>query len=125
DFAPNAFFEYDVVARAHLLAAKVFVELERISAIDPIGQQIGTSEVVPGEVFDREIDEDKHRTAIATLRDQSRGMVVEEDIGIGRPGAQRFGIEKMLDAGRRLKAAGAGEGPEPGIEAVGAVAAFA
>ena len=52
-------------------------------------------------------------------------MVIEEDIGVRRTRAQLFGIEKMLDTGRRLKAAGADEGPEPGIEAVGTVAAFA
>src|SRR5262245_21180735 len=74
EFARKALLELRVVARAHLLAAKVLVHLERISRIDPIGQQIGTVAVVPRKVIDREIDKDKHRTLIAILRDQSHGM---------------------------------------------------
>ena len=114
-----------VVARAQLLTAQIFIDLERISGVDPIGQEIGTVAVIPGEVIDREIDEDEDRTPGPILRDHARGMVVEKDIGIGRAGAQRFGIEKMLDAGRGLKTPSADEGPEPGIKAVSAIAAFA
>src|SRR4029450_2595184 len=107
----------------HLLTAKIFVDLKRISRIDPVGQEIGTVMVVPGKVVGGEVDEDKNRTV--GLRDHLRGLVVKENVGIGRADVQLLGIEEMLDAGGCLKAAGAGEGPEPGIEAVGAVAALA
>src|SRR5262249_51809259 len=122
-FAAKPRFELSVVARAHLLAAKIFVDLERISRIDPVGQEVGTVVVIPGKVVGGEIDEDKNRTA--GLSDQLRGTIVKENIGIGRPRVQLLGIEEMLDASGCLKAAGAGEGPEPGIETVGAVAALA
>src|SRR5262249_17141040 len=79
--------------------------------------------VVPGKVVGGEVDEDKNRTV--GLRDHLRGLVVKENVGIGRPDVQLLGIEEMLDAGGCLKTSGAGEGPEPGIEAVGAVTAFA
>src|SRR6516162_734019 len=124
-FAPKPLLELSVVARAHLLAAKIFVDLERISRIDPFGQEIGTVVVIPGKVVGGEVDEDKDRTAIAVLSNHPSGLVVKEAVGVGRAGVQLLGIEEMFDAGGCLKAAGADEGPEPGIEAVGAVAASA
>src|SRR4029450_1377094 len=107
----------------HLLTAKIFVDLERISRIDPVGQEIGTVMVVPGKVVGGEVDEDKNRTVGS--RDHLRGLGVKENVGISRPDVQLLGIEEMLDAGGCLKTAGAGEGPEPRIEAVSAVTARA
>src|SRR5262249_21249834 len=106
-FAAKTRFELSVVARAHLLTANIVVDLERISRIDPVGQEIGTVMVVPGKVVGGEVDEDKSRTVGSS--DHLRGLVVKENVGIGRPDAQLLGIEEMLDAGGCLKTAGAGE----------------
>src|SRR5262245_64574084 len=94
-FAAKTPLELNVIAQAHLLAAKIFVDLERVSRIDPVGQEIGTVAVIPGKVIGGEVDEDKGRTLTAGLSDHLRGSVVKENIGIGWPGAQRLGIEEM------------------------------
>src|SRR5262249_28466675 len=109
-FAPKPRFELSVVVHAHLLAAKVFVDLERVSRIDPAGHEIGTVVVIPGKVVGGEIDEDKDRTVAAISSDHLGGTVVKEDVSIGRAGVQLLGIEEMFDTGGCLKAAGAGEG---------------
>src|SRR5947209_3659652 len=52
-------------------------------------------------------------------------MIVIEAIGIGGTGAQLLGIEEMFDAGGGMKSTRADKSAEPGIKAVGGVAATA
>src|SRR5260370_13797841 len=85
---PEPFLELRVVARAHLLATKIFVDRERVSRIDPVGQEIGTIVAVPGKVVGGAEDEDKNRTLTAALSNHPGGLVVTEKNGIGRPHVQ-------------------------------------
>src|SRR5262249_61631401 len=73
----------------------------------------------------REIDEDEYRTMIVILRDHARGIIVIKAVGIRGPGMHLLGVEEMLDAGGCVEATRTNEGAEPGIEAIGAIAALA
>src|SRR5262245_22983570 len=124
-FARETRFELHVVVGAYLLAAQIFIDLERISRIDPAGQEVGTIAEIPWKMVHREIDEDEYRAMIVIVCDHSRGIIVIKAVGIRGPGVHLFGVEEMLDAGGCVEPTRPDEGAEPGIEAIGAIAALA
>src|SRR5438093_11850954 len=90
-FARETSLELRVVVGAHLLAAQIFVDLERISRIDPAGQEVGTVTEIPWKMVHREIDEHEYRTMTLIVRDHSRRIVIKNTVGSGAPGLHLLG----------------------------------
>src|SRR5262249_34752319 len=124
-FALKTRFELPVVVGAHLLAAQIFVDLERISRIDPARQEVGAVAEIPWKMVHCGIDENEYLAMTVILRDHARRIVVKKTVGIRGPGVHLLGVEEMLDAGGCVEATRTDEGAEPGIEAIGAIAALA
>src|SRR5205807_2101143 len=130
-FARETRLEARVVVHAHLLAAQIFVDLERISWIHPAGKEVGTPAEIPWRMVHREVNEDEYRATIVIVRDHSRRIIVKKAVGIRGPVAASgisarhvmhlYGIEEMHDAGGCVEATRIQESAEPGTEAIGAI----
>src|SRR5258708_28813960 len=120
-FALETRLELRVVVRAHLLAAQILVDLERISRIDPPGQEIGTVAEIPWKMIHREVDEDKYRAMIVILRDHARRVVVKKAVGVGGAPVDLLCLEKRPESPGGSVAPPAGADPPPRTEALSAV----
>src|ERR1700730_12857295 len=123
-FAHEMLLELCVVTPAHFLSPQILIDLEWVSRIQPVGQEIGTVVVSPGEMIHCKVGKDENRSPLLFLRDYTYRMIIKEAVGVGGACAQLPGVEEMLDAGGGLEGAGACKSSEPGIEAVSAVAAL-
>src|SRR5258708_12942235 len=119
-FALETRLELRVVVRAHLLAAQILVDLERISRIDPPGQEIGTVAEIPWKMIHREVDEDKYRAMIVILRDHARRVVVKKAVGVGGARGHLLGVGKEPAAAGRVEPPPPHAGPQPRITPIGA-----
>src|SRR5262245_64272534 len=97
-------FELRVVVGAHLLTAQIFVDLERISRIDPARQEVGAVAEIPWKMVHCEIDENEYLAMTVMLRDHARRIVVKKTVGIHGPAVHPLAVQEMLAAGRRVAA---------------------
>src|SRR6201999_1185548 len=87
--------------------------------------EVGTEAEAPRKMVLRRIDHQEQRILAAFLADRVDRLVKIERVRVEERGAERLRVEKALNAGGLLEAAGAQEGPVHRIEREGLVAAVA
>ena len=116
-----------VVMRAHVLPAQIFVDAVAfdvaVAEVAPVGGQLVAIAVRPGEMVGHQIGEDEHRPLRAVALQQIGGEGVIEFVRLDVAGLEVLGVVEVIDAERLLEIARAEKSAEPGIDAVGAIAA--
>ena len=118
--------EVGIIARAHALAANVFVGFRSVAEAFPLRRQVGTEGRSPWKVVGGDIDEDEERRCVSLAPDHVSRLAEIERIGLHvARRAHLLEIDEGLDPRAGLETPRAEEGAVGGIEAERLVAASA
>jgi hypothetical protein len=90
--------------RGRRLAANILLDVRRVAEVAPVGRELRTQPLVPGEMIRNHVDIEEERPAAAFATDQFNRLAVIETVGLEIGRTEVLHVKVTRNTGRGLNA---------------------